>query len=113
MNRKTVLAVVLSVATFSAWAAEPAPAETIQANPCKTPDLSAIGTSLTKEQADTINANNKAYQECVQNYVNQQQALGNAHLQAAQDAAKQFNDYMKALNAKLGKSDSGKEKQTP
>jgi len=109
MNRKTLLAAILSVAACSTWAAEPAPAESIQANPCKAPDLSAIGTSLTKEQADAINADNKAYQDCVQNYVNQQQALGNAHLKAAKEAADEFNAYFKALNDKLGAM-SGKSK---
>lgn len=111
INRKTLLAAVLFVAPFSSWAAEPAPAESIQANPCQPPDLGAVHSGLTQKEAEALNANNKTYQECVQNYVNQQQALANAHLQAAKQAADEFNVYAKALHDKLGAStDKDKDK---
>ena len=98
-----------STAVLAQAPAAPAAAPTsVTPMNCTKPVLSPPTKALSKKESDKLNADNKAYQDCIKAYVNARKAVvdehntvAKAHADAAVAAQTAFNDYVGELNANL------------
>lgn len=97
-----------STAVFAqAPAAAAAPTSVTPMN-CTKPVLSPPSKALSKKESEKLNADNKAYQDCIKAYVgarkavvDEHNAVAKAHADAAVAAQTAFNEYVGELNANL------------
>jgi hypothetical protein len=95
----TALAPVLVFSSAVALSQEsPAVTESISANPCKKP---TIYTRMRRADDDSQFAEkSEAYKKCINEYVALQSDLSQKHTNAANAAVAEYNDFVKAVNAR-------------
>ena len=111
MKKLFVLGLLLGSAAAMAQAPTTAPAAAPTAVApvnCTKPVLLPPTKTLSKKESDKLNADNKAFQDCIKAYVNarkavvdEHNAIAKAHADAAVAAQIAFNDYVGELNANL------------
>lgn len=82
-----------------------APAAAIPAVPvhaCVKPDYP--GRNGSDLQIRTFNRDYKTYSDCMRKYTDTMNSIANAHIQAANNAIKEYNDYNIDLKAKIDES---------
>lgn len=87
--------------------------ELVRASDCTRPSLIAAGQPIGKLDANRLNAENRAYRDCVKSYVSREKAIAekhqtiaNAHATAANVATAEFNQYAIDLGSNLDERES-------
>ena len=109
---KKLLSLSLVLTAFAAHGQAPAaatPAVVVPPLTCTAPAFPAnFDKGLNKKESEAFNAATKDYKKCMDSYfdarkvvVDQHNAIAKANADAAQAAAKQFNGFVEALNARI------------
>jgi hypothetical protein len=102
MKRLTLLCLITALAPLAAPAddaptAPAAPVDSLAPHTCVKPNIE--GTKMTKDLGThDQRAVFEAYQQCIKEYVTNQQKLQQLHFQAGSAALKEFNDFVPVWN---------------